>query len=370
MRLHRKYRVKKLAIVAVTMLVVVGMTGCSNERKENELAYRQTGIDCMNNGDYAGAVEAFDTALSYCLGTIGETELDICYYKAAAQYASGDVEGALATYDALIAYNEKDADAYYTRGCLHLQRGEGEQALSDFSKAIENNQNDYELYINIYKNLAAYNLTERGTEYLNQALELKGDDADHLTYRGEVYLLLGDYSKASTELTAALEKGSARANVVMAQVLEAQGDAATAESYYKAYIESGEADAKACNAMAEIYMAKNDYATALSYIEQGLALEQVSNKRELMQNQIICMEYTADFTGAWKVIQEYIALYPNDLEIQREYIFLKNRQESVAAEQAIQAEVDTGVAATESIESTEDTVSTEMTESTEANPTE
>lgn len=353
MRRNGENSVKELATTAVMLLAVACLSGCANERKENEFAYRQIGIDCMENGDYAGAVEAFDAALSYCMGTIGETERDICYYKAAAQYASGDAEGALETYDALVAYNEKDADAYYTRGCLHLQRGEGEQAFSDFSKAIENNQNDYELYINIYKNLAAYNLNDQGIEYLNQALELKGDDAEHLTYRGEVYLLLGDYNKASTELTAALEKGSVRANLVMAQVLEAQGDAITAESYYKAYMESGEADAKACNAMAEIYMTKNDYATALSYIEQGLGLEQVSNKRELMQNQIICMEYTADFTGAWKVIQEYIALYPNDLEIQREYIFLKNRQESVAAEQAIQAEVDTGIATTENVESTE-----------------
>lgn len=364
MRLHRKYRTKKMVMTAAMLLAITCLSGCTNERKENELAYRQIGIDCMENGDYAGAVEAFDAALSYCLGTIGETELDICYYKAAAQYASGDAEGALKTYDALIAYNEKDADAYYTRGCLHLQRGESELAFSDFSNAIENNQDDYELYINIYKNLAVYNLTEQGTEYLNQALEIKGDDGDHLTYRGEIYLLLGDYSKASTELAAALEKGNAHANYVMAQVLEAQGDVTGAESYYNAYIESGEADAKACNAMAEIYMAKNDYATALSYIEQGLALERVPNKRELMQNQIICMEYTSDFTGAWKVIQEYIALYPNDLEIQREYIFLKNRQESVSEDQAIQAEVDTGVGTTESAESTE------MTEGTEADATE
>lgn len=347
MKMNHKYKVKKLATAAVTLLVFASMTGCANENEENELAYRQTGIECMENGDYDGAVEAFNSALSYCTGTIGETEIDICYYKAAAQYASGDVEGALATYDALVTYDEKDADAYYTRGCLLLQTGESDKALLDFSDAVTHNSDDYELYINIYKNLAAYNLTEQGEEYLNQAFGIKGDSAEQLTYRGELYLLLGEYANAEAELEAALAKNSAEANLVMAQLFEAQGDTETAETYYKAYLESGAADAEAMNALAEIAMAKGDYETALSYVNQGLAMETVANKRELLQNQVICLEYTADFTGAWQAVQEYVALYPGDLDMQREYIFLKNRQESVDAEQAIQAEVETTDGATE-----------------------
>ena len=185
--------------VVAALFTVVCMTGCTNEREENELAYRQIGLNCMESGDYAGAVEAFDNALSYCLGTIGETEIDICYYKAASQYAAGDTDGALETYDALIAYDEKDADVYYTRGCLHLQRGEGEAAFEDFSKAIAYNSEDYEVYINIYKNLSTYGLNEQGQEYLNQAFAIKGDDAEDLAYRGELYLLLGEYENAVTD---------------------------------------------------------------------------------------------------------------------------------------------------------------------------
>lgn len=340
MRMNNRNNAKKLVVTTAALLTAVCLTGCANERKENELAYRQIGLNCMESGDYAEAVEAFDGALSYCLGTIGETEIDICYYKAAAQYASGDIEGALATYDALIAYDAKDANAYYTRGCLRLQRGEGELALEDFSNAIAYNTEDYELYMNIYKNLAAYNLNEQGEEYLNQAFGIKGDAAQNLAHRGELYLLLGEYENAITELTAALEKGSVEANLVMAQVCEAQGDVATAENYYKAYVDAGAADSETMNELAEIAMAKLDYVTALNYINQGLAMEQVANKRELMQNQIICMEYTADFTGAWQVVQEYVTLYPNDTDVQREYIFLKNRQNSVDEDMQIQAEIE------------------------------
>lgn len=333
------------------------LAGCTNEREENELAYRQIGLNCMESGDYAGAIAAFDSALSYCLGTIGETEIDICYYKAAAQYAAGDTDGALETYDALISYDNKDANAYYTRGCLHLLRGENELSLDDFTKAIENNTDDYELYIHIYKNLASYGLNEQGQEYLNQAFAIKGDDAENLTYRGELYLLLGEYENAITELNAALEKGSVRANMIMAQVYEAQGDAATAETYYQACVEKGMADSVTMNALAEIAIAKLDYAAALSYVNHGLAMEQVTNRRELMQNQIICLEYTADFTGAWQVVQEYIVLYPNDLDMQREYIFLKNRQNSVDSEMQIQAEVETETGEESELVGEEDTQS-------------
>ncbi len=330
----------KLVVTVAALLTAVCVSGCTNERKENELAYRQIGINCMESGDYAGAVAAFEQALSNCPGTIGETERDICFYKAAAQYASGDGNGALETYDALIAYDAKDADAYYTRGCLHLQRGEGELAFADFSNAIAYNADDYELYIHIYENLAAYHLNEQGEEYIKKAFEIGGDAAENLAYRGELYLLLGEYENAVTELNAALEKGSVEANRVLAQVFKAQGDAATAETYYKAYVDAGAADARTMNALAEIAMEKLDYAAALNYINQGLAMEQVTNKRALLQNQIICMEYTADFAGAWQVVQEYVMLYPNDTDMQREYIFLKNRQNSVDENMQIQAEIE------------------------------
>jgi tetratricopeptide (TPR) repeat protein len=87
-------------------------------------AYRQIGINAMENGDYAGAVDAFNSALGQCIGKITENELDICYYKAAAQYAGGDSAGAVDTYTAIIDYDKKAADAYYLRGCVYLGRKE------------------------------------------------------------------------------------------------------------------------------------------------------------------------------------------------------------------------------------------------------
>lgn len=345
---------KKLTyITALTMLSLTLMTGCTNERRENQTAYRQIGINAMESGDYAGAVDAFNSALGQCIGKITENELDICYYKAAAQYASGDSEGAVATYTAIIDYDKKAADAYYLRGCVYLKQGNTESAVSDFDAAVQYNSDDYELYVNIYENLLAYDMTEKGEEYLNKAFDIKGNSAEDYAWRGRIYYYLGQYDNAMTELNSALDKESVIANLYIAQVYEAQSDSENAEVYYQNYVKSGAADSEAMNSLGEIEMAKGNYSGALTYLQQGIAMENVTNRRELMQNLIICYEYTFDFNSAWNVVQEYVQAYPDDASAQREYIFLKNRVD------ASTAEISGDVSSTEEGTTEQDTTGTE-----------
>ena len=345
---------KKLTyITALTMLSLTLITGCTNERRENQTAYRQIGINAMESGDYAGAVDAFNSALGQCIGKITENELDICYYKAAAQYASGDSEGAVATYTAIIDYDKKAADAYYLRGCVYLKQGNTESAVSDFDAAVRYNSDDYELYVNIYENLLAYDMTEKGEEYLNKAFDIKGNSAEDYAWRGRIYYYLGQYDNAMTELNSALDKESVTANLYIAQVYEAQGDSENAEVYYQNYVNSGAADSEAMNSLGEIEMAKGNYSGALTYLQQGIAMEDVTNRRELMQNLIICYEYTFDFNSAWNVVQEYVQAYPDDASAQREYIFLKNRVD------ASTAEISGDVSSTEEGTTEQDTTGTE-----------
>lgn len=344
-------RNRTVMLAAAAVLSAALLTGCEDEGQKEELSYRELGIASMQKGDYAEAVIAFDSALSHCDGKISKTEIDICYYKAAALYASGDAEGALNTYDDLIEYDKKDANAYYLRGCLRLKNGDMDGAKADFANAVTYNASDFELYINIYQNLAAYNLIAEGEEYLNKAFSIKGNDAASLAGRGKVYYLLGENQNALTELETAVEAGSIDAKFTIAQVYEAMGDSATAETYYKAYVDSGAADASAMCALAELEMAKQNYGAALDYVKQGLAMDEVPNRRQLMQNEVICLEYTGDFDGAWNVMEEYMSLYPDDMEALREYIFLKNRYNVDAqSAQEIQAEI---IPSTEEVQTSE-----------------
>ena len=143
-------------MVAGAVLFAALFTGCTNERLEDELDFRKIGINSMQSGDYEGAVAAFNSALSQCVGKITDTELDICYYKAAAQYAGGDIEGALATYQAMIDYDEENGNAYYLHGCLSLKQQDTDTAKKDFANAVKYNPDDYELYVGIYRSLPPY----------------------------------------------------------------------------------------------------------------------------------------------------------------------------------------------------------------------
>ena len=82
-------RTKKFTYILAAAVLVAALTGCTNEKQENEDAYRQIGINCMEAKDYEGAISAFDSALSQKIGKIGDEEIDICYYKAAASMQTG-----------------------------------------------------------------------------------------------------------------------------------------------------------------------------------------------------------------------------------------------------------------------------------------
>lgn len=311
----------------LAVLICAGaMAGCGTDKEEVKASYRQMGIAYMEQGDYASAIEAFDEALSQEIGKIGADELDITYYKAAAQYAGGDYEAAMATYNAIIDFENEAYEAYYLRGCLYCKQGNAEAAKTDFAAAVKYKENDYELYIQIAENLFALGEEEEAKGYLNAALQIKGSEMSNYAYRGQVYYLLGEYDSAITELKMALEAGSTYANLYLAKTYDDMGDVETAETYLKTYIESVPTDATALNELGEMMLSKEKYAEAVLYLEQGLACEVIPNRGELMHNLIVAYEYNGNFDKAWELVQEYVKLFPEDEDAQREYIFLKNRQ--------------------------------------------
>lgn len=310
------------------------LTGCASgqERFEKEKAYRAIGINAMEAEDYDAAMDAFNSALEQAKG-IGPDEVDICYYKAAAQFATGSLSGAIETYDALLEANNKNSDTYFLRGCVCLKMNESAKAMEDFEKAIKYAEND-EIYLLIYNSLSGSGYEAEANDYLEEVLEKKaGRSAVNYTVRGKIYLQKEQYEDAVQAFLTAVEKGDGEANLYLAQAYEALGKETEKKACIDAYVDENPQSSVAYNQLGREAMEQKDYAEAIRCFSQGLELEKVTNEQELRSNLIAAYEYSGDFASAKEKMREYVRDYPDDVVAEREYWFLgKSRDEETETE--------------------------------------
>ena len=318
----KKKKILYMAIVVVLSIVLC--TGCSNERKEDQRELRIKGITLMENGKYEEALEQFQAALDLSLGKVGEVEMDICFYKAEAQYMLGDIEGAMATYTAIIDFND-NAKAHLLRGNLYYSLGEEENALKDYAAAIENEKKDYGLYIGVYEALMAHGQEKQAQDYLNQALELNGNSTYDKMQKGRINYLLGEHEAALSLLEEAAKGKEKQAYYYLAEIYSLMGDEASAQSNMNAYMESGIADSYGLFSIAEDELAKGNNDMAVECLTAALKLEKVPNKQIIMKTLVVAYENKRDFASALELMTKYVAEYPDDEEAKRELTFLETR---------------------------------------------
>ncbi|MFG6384684.1 MAG: tetratricopeptide repeat protein [Lachnospiraceae bacterium] len=317
---------KIVLLLAVFLLGSFYITGCQDEKTlEEQQKFRQQGINKLNEGNYKEAVEAFQKALDQSQAEVGKMELDICYYKATAQYNSGDTDGALTTCNAVINYNAKDAKAYFIRGSVYLKEGDSEKARKDYAKALDLCGKDYALYLAVYENLAGTGFQDEADELIEKALELKGDKPEDYRERGHIYLIQEDYENAGNELDKAINKGDVKALLYLAQVYEAQGSKNQAQALYESYLDKNGSDVATLTSLAEMQMEAGEYQRALEYFQKALSTEQPENEKNIRRNEIICYENLLDFASAKEKMASYVKDYPEDEEAKRENIFLQTR---------------------------------------------
>ena len=157
---------KLLGLVLVLGLAAIA-GGCTTKAQRQDIIINNAS-KYMSEGNYAQAIELLNEGLALAEGRVGDKEIDISYDKAAAQYNSGDYEGAIKTYTALANYDEDDPNPLFLRGSVYLKSGEKATALNDYKAAIKLDEKDYDLYIAIYENLAANNFIKEGEEFLKE----------------------------------------------------------------------------------------------------------------------------------------------------------------------------------------------------------
>lgn len=318
---------KNILVLCGTFFLAAGLSGCEDAAKENQLAYKTVGINAMEEGDYPGAVDAFSRALEQSIGIIDADEIDLCYYKADALYRSGDTEGALNLYQALLFYDDSLSEAYFLMGNLYLDQGNTTDAIADYHEAVKHDDKDLALYVAICENLTNTGHEEEGREFLTQATTITGDQASDHALRGRAYTLLGNYLEADKELQEAVQAGDTDALLYRGQLLMKNGDSDGARELYESYLEKKGENAEAYNALGCMEMQRGDYASALSYFEQALAnAEQTGvNPQEILRNRILAYEYNGQFAQAKIAMEEYAAAYALDADMQKEYTFLQTR---------------------------------------------
>ena len=316
----------KKAALAAAVLLLTAACGCGDEKLvQSELAHRQTGLALIDQGDYEGAVGAFNEALQVRVGIVSNLEEDINFYKAYAQMEAGKSKDAIATYTAIIDYDKNNAQAYYLRGCAYMSTRDAKQAAKDFAQAAGHNKDQGEMYAGIYEQLVAAGLLDEAAGYLEQGIKIKGNDASTCLARGRLYYVSGDYAKAESELNDALDQKAVTANLYLGRVFRAQGRNEEAQSYYEAYLEENPNDSKVLYELGQIAFQAGEYEQAVTWFEEGMACKNVINKRELWGGKIAALEYMGKFDTARQELEVYLESYPNDGAAQREFVFLKSR---------------------------------------------
>ncbi len=327
---------KLMTLFLICTLVFSLLAGCGPVDREKQESYRKLGISQLQEGNYIDAVTNFQKALDESLGKIGPYEVDICYYKALAQFKSGDINGAIDTYTSLIEYDEKNAECYYLRGCVYLQAAGSEtdsakaeeladKGIYDYNKAVSIDGNNYDLYLSIYENLTALGKETYAQEFLSRALGLACETGQDYCDQGHVYLMLGDYEKAETLLNTGLEKGCDESMLYLAQICKEQGDVEKAREYILSYSEKYPQDVDALHEGAILALNAGQYKEAVQMLEQAYEYADKGTNQELQLDLIYAYEYDGQFNKAYELMGEYLKLYPGDSEAAREYEFLKTR---------------------------------------------
>jgi curved DNA-binding protein CbpA/Flp pilus assembly protein TadD len=129
------------------------------------------------------------------------------YYlqRAGALVRRGDLERALADYDAAILLNDVDIIAFHERGMLHWRRGETELALADFDRAIRLSFSDPGVYLDRGKLWYERGRYDRAIADFNQAIKLAPSLASAYSYRGTALRRKGEFTSAIADLDQAIK---------------------------------------------------------------------------------------------------------------------------------------------------------------------
>ena len=178
----KRFRIRMTAAAAALGAAVI-FSAC--EKGPDKYEIRESAVALYQQGDYAGAITAFNEALEASGGEVTDLQYDILKYRAECEIRTGDYVAAKKTYSALVELEEESGD-----------NGRAVQILGELG-ALDEIKDAAELvkegkYADAYDAFAVYakldgTLTGRAAVY-NQAV-----CAEHMGNYQEAYEILSKY---------------------------------------------------------------------------------------------------------------------------------------------------------------------------------
>ena len=204
-----------------------------------------------------------------------------------------------------------------------------EEALKPRLPFLEEFDNNVRLYLaDCYVNIGAYG--DACYEYSQVKLWAE-DEVEGLDYLQDVAYGLQlydwkDYRSALPILLQAYEDGYSDLVLYVGSCYGQTGDLENMQLYYDVFLQENEMNSFMYAQYAAIALDEGRMEEALAYIEKGKQLEDQSNIKELLFDEIVYYEKLKDYNAAYAKAKAFVEAYPQDVDGKNEYDLLYTRQ--------------------------------------------
>ncbi|MDO5155730.1 MAG: hypothetical protein Q4D51_07175 [Eubacteriales bacterium] len=204
-----------------------------------------------------------------------------------------------------------------------------EEALKPRLPLFEGFDNNVRLYLaDSYVNIGKYD--EACYQY-NQIKLWKKKDMKGLDYLSQVAYGLqlytwGEYREALPILSAAYEDGYRDLVLYVGNCYGQIGDMENMQLYYDVFLNNNDMNSFMYAQYAAISLDEGKYDEAFNYINRGKELEDQSNIKEILFDEIVYYEKMKEFDTAYEKAKAFVEAYPNDTDGKNEYDLLFTRQ--------------------------------------------
>lgn len=204
------------------------------------------------------------------------------------------------------------------------------EALKPRLPLMESFDNDVRFYLaDSYINIGEYAYACQQYDYIRLWAgdkEIEGLDYLQNVSYGLLLYSWEEYRSALPILLEAYEDGYSDLVLYVGSCYGQVGDLENMQIYYNVFLQSNPMNSFMYAQYAAIALDEGRLDEALSYIETGKKLEDQSNIKELLFDEIVYYEKIKDYNTAYQKAAEFVELYPNDISGKNEYDILYTRQ--------------------------------------------